>query len=241
MTERRGRIVSIGTAIASYQPIEDDDEPDLSAWPPLNAASMSDEDWAAHDARVAEQNERRRISDDAKRLRQHRARVIDSGFPQRAVEWAEKADETTSLIRRVADWKHEESSVLVLSGSRGCGKTVAAAWWALRRSRSAPVFLRAPTFARSSRYEGDERDDLLRAPSLVLDDLGEEFLDAKGSFLVDLDELIDVFYGGRKPMIITTNCTKDVFLKRYGERIADRLRECGLWFSVGDASLRRKP
>ena len=65
----------------------------------------------------------------------------------------------------------------------------------------------------------------------MLDDLGAEYVDAKGSFLVDLDELIDTYYGDERPLVITTNLTKDDFKARYGARIERRVRECGKWLS----------
>lgn len=226
--EPRGQVIPIGEALR--EAFSDDVGP---------MASWTDEQWAKHDADVAArcaETERTWVQTGTKSAHQ---RLVDNGFPEMALEWAEKADETAPLIRKIADWDPKVSSVLVLSGTRGCGKTVAAAWWA-KRQRVPPLFVRAPTFARSSRYEGDKRDELLRAPGLVLDDLGEEFMDVKGSFLVDLDELVDVYYGSRRPLIITTNCTKDVFVKRYGERIADRMRESAIWFSVSDASRRKR-
>ena len=98
--------------------------------------------------------------------------------------------------------------------------------------------LRAAKFAANSRYDADAREAWMLAPALVLDDLGAEYLDAKGSFLVDLDELIDTFYGDGRPLVITTNTDAAAFKARYGERIVDRLRECGVWLSIADGSMR---
>jgi DNA replication protein DnaC len=74
----------------------------------------------------------------------------------------------------------------------------------------------------------------------VLDDLGSEYADAKGNFLVNLDELIDTFYGDKRPLLITTNCTDSEFKQRYGARIVDRIRECGSFYGIRTASLRGK-
>jgi DNA replication protein DnaC len=232
--DRRGQVVPISDSVREFfaaLPDEDDIRP----------PQWTDEEWAEHDAKVKAGRERSDREATEKQMRSRLARFAESGFPERAIEAAGKADESAALIRRVASWKLGEQCVLVLSGSRGCGKTVAATWWAMSHAPSDAMFVRAATLARSSRYDRDDRDALLRASALVLDDLGEEFMDAKGSFLVDLDELIDVFYGRKRPLLITTNCTKDVFVKRYGARIEDRLRECGSWFSVGEVSQRRKP
>ena len=166
--------------------------------------------------------------------------LLDAGFPRRAIEHALAADESNEMIARLRDWDVRRDNVFVMSGSKGIGKTVAAAWWALRR-KSPPLFVRAATFAASSRYDRSDSDGKgrwLAASALVLDDLGAEFLDAKGSFLVDLDELVDVFYGDRRPLLITTNCPRGEFVKRYGERIVDRIRECGVFFEWSCPSLR---
>lgn len=204
---------------------------------PASVMSMTDEQWAEHDARVAASIEAERTAQSADRQRGKRAGLSKAGFPARALEAARVADESKSAIVRVKSWEPEDESVLVLSGSPGCGKTVAAAWWAMRRNQP-PAFVRATTFAASSRYDRETRAAWFSAEAMVLDDLGTEYLDAKGSFLVDLDELLDVFYGDRKPLLITTNCTTTVFRERYGARVVDRIRECGSWFSTKDTSLR---
>lgn len=201
-----------------------------SAFPSF--ATMTDEQWAERDARVGAE-----LAAVRSRPEHTIGALVERGFPRRAAEQAAIADETRSAICRLSRWLDAPDGVLVIGGTKGCGKTVAGAWWALRIARPAR-FVRAASFAASSRYDRDERALLLKAPALVLDDLGAEYLDASGSFLVDLDELIDVFYGDRKPLLITTNCTRDEFKARYGERVADRMRECGSYFAIADGSLR---
>jgi DNA replication protein DnaC len=202
--------------------------------------SWTDEQWAEHDAKVAAQRVEsdRKASEDEQRAR--RSRLTDAGWPQRALDSAEAADVTKPAVARALGWDVAVESVLVLSGPPGCGKTTAAARWALTRNWS-PRFLRATSFAASSRYDQEQRDTWMRAGALVLDDLGAEYADTKGNFLVDLDELVDTFYGDKRPLLITTNCSAEDFKKRYGQRVVDRLRECGSWFSANNASLRRKP
>ena len=199
--------------------------------------SLTDEQWAEHDARVAVERAKEAAEEAADQEARRYGRLTKAGFPQRALDAVRTADEAKSAIARIKTWDPEKSSVLVLSGAAGCGKTVAATWWALRHARST-IFVRASTFAASSRYDRETRAAWFAASAMVLDDLGTEYLDAKGSFLVDLDELIDVYYGDRKPLIITTNCKAEVFGKRYGERIVDRIRECGVFFAASGGSLR---
>lgn len=200
---------------------------------------LSDEEWNARDAEIQRkrQAEGSETAADVQRLRMNEFR--ERGFPLRALEAAAKADEARSAVARAAKWDPSEDSMLVLSGPAGCGKTVAAVWWAWTRAPR-PLFLRSTTLAASSRYDREERASWLGAKSLVLDDLGTEYADSKGNYQVDLDELFDVFYGDRKPLLVTTNCTKDEFAQRYGVRVMDRLRECGSWFSINAESLRRK-
>lgn len=220
--QRTGQVIPISAAVAHAAPDFDPSKvtaDDLAAW-----------------RRRQQHEDRDRIA----RVDANRAGVIAAGFPRRAVEFAAKIDADHPVIARLGTWDLDEISALILSGPKGVGKTVAAAWWSLRR-KAAPLFLRASTFAASSRYNRDERERWMGASALVLDDLGAEYVDAKGSFLVDLDELVDVFYGDKRPLLITTNCGAGAFKERYGERIADRIRECGAFFEWSGPSFRGRP
>jgi DNA replication protein DnaC len=139
----------------------------------------------------------------------------------------------------------------------GVGKTVAGSWWiwdfvhdwrnwkgrddCKQFVPKKPVFVTATQLARASRYEDATMDRLLTASRLVIDDLGSEYSDAKGFFRSLLDEVVNVRYSMRRPLLITTNVGPEVFTERYGERIMDRLRECGAFTGIGGPSLRRKP
>jgi DNA replication protein DnaC len=202
---------------------------------PISAMSdWTDEQWAEHDARVA--------ADRAPSVLPVLARtpLEDLGWPARALSEARAADLTRPAVARMLAHDFDKHNVVVLSGAAGCGKTVGAARWAMDRHKRA-TFVRASTFAAGSRYNAEQREAWYEAQALVLDDLGAEYLDAKGSFLVDLDELVDTYYGGMRPLVITTNCTGKQFQERYGARVWDRLRECAKWISVAGESLRRSP
>lgn len=199
----------------------------------------TDEQWAEHDAKVAAQRAEQERQETEQKTKSRASDLSDAGWPTRAIEAARVADETKPAVARVLAWNSREENVLVLSGQPGCGKTTAAAVWALRRAW-APVFLRATAFAASSRYDQERRENWLRADALVLDDLGAEYADTKGNFLVDLDELVDTFYGDKRPLLITTNCTDVEFKQRYGARIVDRIRECGSFYGIRTGSLRGK-
>ena len=99
--------------------------------------------------------------------------------------------------------------------------------------------MRASAFEAGGRYDRVLRERWQRCSALVLDDLGAEYKDGKGNLLADLDELIDVYVGRRARLIITTNLTPEKFHKRYGERIASRLRENARWKSISATDMRK--
>ena len=72
----------------------------------------------------------------------------------------------------------------------------------------------------------DAEDQIRRYPLMVIDDLGTEETDAKN--LSVINEIIDMRYQARKPLIITSNFALDDLYKGtgvYGDRITSRLRE----------------
>ncbi len=100
------------------------------------------------------------------------------------------------------------------------------------------VFVDVSKLARLSRYRSDDMDPLEEALLLVIDDLGMEYADEKGSFLSTLDGLFNARYAAQLYTVITTNLPAKAFKARYGERIADRIRECGRFVELSDKSLR---
>lgn len=173
----------------------------------------------------------------ARRREELRRNAPREGWPLRALEAAD-SHASTDAVQKALAWDYSARNVAVLSGPPGTGKTVAAATWMLHTTWGMQ-FVRSATFAASSRYDHETRDRWFGASGLVLDDLGAEYLDGKGSFMVDLDELVDTYYGNRRPLIITTNLTADEFKKRYGNRVEDRIRECAQWITVTGSSMRR--
>lgn len=171
-------------------------------------------------------------------LQGRRARLDELRWPARALDFAERPDDTEAM-RVVRAWDRQ-GLVFVLSGGKGTGKTVAAAWRALNDpSPAAFRFVRAATLVRTSRFS-DECAELLDAPALCIDDLGAEYNDAKGSFLADFEEIVDTFYSDRRRLIITTNLPGKEFKLRYGARVVDRITECAEWRHIEGRSMRAR-
>ncbi len=168
--------------------------------------------------------------------------VERAGWPRHAVAEAQRADETRPCLAGMAAIHAAKDPpwLVVISGRVGCGKTVAAAWWAIRQ---APIveFVSATEYLQASRYDGSRARWRL-AEALVLDDIGTEYLDERGSALVDLTDLVNEFYSRKRSLVMTTNLEAEAFKARYGDRVADRIREIGGWRSFRNApSLREAP
>ncbi|MDQ3295825.1 MAG: hypothetical protein M3619_04525 [Myxococcota bacterium] len=154
-------------------------------------------------------------------------------------------DKLAPAVVAIEKWsKDPKHPIAVLAGPPGTGKTSAAVLWQMLHadgdSKRIPKWIIAAEFARSSRYD-DDRDKVLDAHALVLDDLGAEYADVKGSFRTDLDELVDRYYSDNRRLLITSNLDWKTFEERYGARVTDRLAEAGVWIPVTGASRRRKP
>lgn len=195
---------------------------------------LTDEEWQQRDAQIRAEVSATESAPKLDRL----SRLEELGFPRRAIRSIRHGATPPPAIARLRDAVGDDVGIVVVSGPKGVGKTVAVTWWAAQR-RDRVRFVRASELLASSRYDREARDDLFSS-ALVVDDLGAEYADQKGSFAADLDELVDVFYSQMRPLLITTNCNQQEFRERYGERIADRLRECGRWISMTGDSLRGK-
>lgn len=123
--------------------------------------------------------------------------------------------------------------ITVLSGGVGCGKSLAAAVWV-----GGGMFVSSALLSRWPRYEMAEMRRLLMGNRLVIDDLGTEYMDDKGNFMAVLDECVNDRYSNDRPTMITTNLKAEDFRKRYGDRIADRVRDNGRFISLSDMSRR---
>lgn len=194
----------------------------------------------AREREIAEIREREEAEERERAHEARRHRMLDAGWQPRELTSAKQADESKQAIVHVKGWDPARTNILIVAGTKGCGKTTAAAWWALRQPR-VPRFISAIELSRSSRYNEDKRESLLKCHALVVDDLGAEWNDSKGSFRVDVDEVVNAFYRGMRPLLITTNiATIEEFRGAYGERVVDRLRECATWGTCTNESLRQR-
>lgn len=129
------------------------------------------------------------------------------------------------------------TTIVVLSGERGAGKTLAAAVW-LWHYR--PQMVRSTATSRAfvpydvhDDMKPDKREEMSRAAALVLDDAGaEKDREAMATTLVRR-------YRGALPTVITTNLSRADFEDHFGARVWDRMREVARFESCGARSLRR--
>jgi hypothetical protein len=220
-------------------------------------SSMTDEEWAAKDALVSAEAAQDARSAAERRAGVVRGRWLEQGVSERLLRIVldgELAPTPALLAAREHDEKRK--CFLVLTGSPGCGKSTAAAWWIMNGTRGdVPGYMRpmlklarfitASEFLVMPRFDHGEQEGTQRslrwASALVLDDLGTEYADARGCFMSDLDALINHRYANFLPTVITTNATQSEFFKRYSERIIDRLRECAEFVGVAKPTLRARP
>lgn len=71
-------------------------------------------------------------------------------------------------------------------------------------------------------------DRMRRSPMLAIDDLGVENVEVRsyGNITTPVTELLSHRYERRLLTIISTNLPPRIIGERYGERVADRMREC---------------
>lgn len=225
---------------------------------------LRDPDYLAEqerrEAEKAKWAEERARADAAERERQKRVRLVDRGIPVKDVEalvGGRLRDTTALSIAR--GWWESDATCLVLSGTRGCGKTTAAAWCVAQepredkyadrawprygseppaRAHRNPLFIDVSKLQRASRYDEEQMWTIELASTLAIDDLGMEYADAKGSFAALFDGVFNTRYANAMKTVITTNLTAADFKVRYGERVTDRMRECGRFVELNDPSLR---
>lgn len=141
---------------------------------------------------------------------------------------------------------------LVLAGTVGSGKTCGATLTLLEAAaakerwteRDTPRFWNAAAVALGALLgkAGEEvLEEAIRAPVLVIEDLGAESMVGADVWLSMLGVVVDARYRAEAITIITTNLDMAALRKRYGERVADRLRQCARLKGTEAASMRKAP
>lgn len=179
-------------------------------------------------------------------------RLVEAGVPKRIRrQLLSGAVDDTTAVSRMREWAASGSWCLVLSATKGAGKSFAAGLWlwdsgygsgprSLKDpSRTLPRWWPASELMCLDGYGDEYRQVCQMHGPLVVDDLGCEYGDAKGYFNQRLDRLIDARYREELPTLITTNLSAREFKDRYQERVADRIREGGVFFGFRTTSMRR--
>jgi DNA replication protein DnaC len=182
------------------------------------------------------------------------SRVVPHRAYRASCWYFNRAFVVTDAIRALATWHAKRdnslSSIVVLAGPPGTGKTTAVVWYAMNRLVEDAAtgtnlhWYSAPALARMKRT-GPEREEVVRSmeENVVIDDLGAEHVSGSRAddWRADVDELVDAIYRSVCGIaLITTNLTAAELRNRYGARVADRLRECGTWIPVVGKSMRGK-
>jgi DNA replication protein DnaC len=197
-----------------------------------------------YQAQFKQEHDRAEEAREAKELHISALRVLDDVPRVRSVIESEKI-ERTEAVDAVDDFTAKPSLwCLLLLGGVGAGKSTAAGKAAVdaRRSRRASVQWLRPAIESLNPAFGDEARGKVNSwrgcGLLVVDDIGTEMMTP--TWQQCLDDVFDHRYQHSLRTIITSNLGGEEFKKRYGERIADRIREDGMVVTLANKSLRRK-
>jgi hypothetical protein len=131
----------------------------------------------------------------------------------------------------------DQQTFLVLAGSVGLRKS-GSACWALMQTEGR--YVSAPHLFKLA-IEREYRDEFVRvcnAPLLVIDELSTEFTDDKGVFYGIHQRLIQDRYVGMLKTIETYNGPAANYRELYGERVASRINESGVFVELGGKDVR---
>jgi DNA replication protein DnaC len=169
------------------------------------------------------------------------------GVPLRYRDDLRRLRETPAIAhaRRFLALDRRDKWALVLGGDKGQGKSVAAAWWLSQVARDvklSPAAFRRWWSVNDLQRLGNwapELEQLWSVQTLVIDDLGAEFSDAKGNWASMLYGLVEKRSANYLRTLITTNLGGPDMRARYDERIVDRLASGALFAGVTGKSMRR--
>lgn len=180
--------------------------------------------------------------EDAK-LRQQKRRSLgrDAGIPPLVLEDLAKL-ERLPVIEAVDAWLASPKGWLVLGGTIGTGKSVAAGY-ALTQSiaaRKRGAWMSSSGFAaKVGGFSGvAEAERLKHIDVLVLDDFGTEHLNSFTEAL--FFEVLSARHENGVRTVITHNLDKPVLRQRLGSRLADRVVSSCAYVECSGESMRRK-
>lgn len=134
----------------------------------------------------------------------------------------------TKALKHARDYlegSYKSGSVLILAGSVGVGKTVAASYVI---SQVGGISMYSPDLQEA--FVNNRCEALKTTNFLLIDDFGVEY---KKEFLYSkLDALIHHRHKDMRATIITTNLTDEEFKEEYKGRISSRIREWGYFVNV---------
>lgn len=165
-----------------------------------------------------------------------------SGVGLRDIGAATSPSDTPALREAKAWWEEPTKPTwLVLVGTKGTGKTVAASWLVLQAlySRQTAKYVRAAELVRLSSFdEGRTQLEFLkRVDLLVVDDFGTEHRTDYGAGL--LFDVFDSRHADRVRTVVTTNGSDRRSIEMsLGERLMDRVESDGWLRKVSGKSLR---
>jgi DNA replication protein DnaC len=166
--------------------------------------------------------------------------LIRIGIPERTVRAAISAVDTEATQNALG----AKECIVVLAGHTGVGKSVAACIWLYETAigrEECMRWIQSGDLARGFSYDHESFNTLTNVFALVIDDFGVEYLDEKGRFKTTLEEVLSRRFAKMRRTFITTNIVDpEEFSLRYGDRIASRIHEDGVFIVCGGVDLRRK-
>jgi DNA replication protein DnaC len=191
--------------------------------------------WAAEDASKAQREKHEK--DEARWAMIRRFKLpITEADEQRLFN---RTVEDRGMVQAVRRWEASDKPWIMLAGTVGRGKTIAAADALVRRERGRYVAARELERVFAARYgaEVEQQEAICNIPFLVIDDIGRE-RDADGM----KDALLEVVdrRRGRMRTIAITNMHKAAFVERYADvRLHSRLDESAAWYAEKGDDMRR--
>lgn len=144
----------------------------------------------------------------------------------------------TEPLTTVQGWLENRKRVnlLVLAGTKGVGKTLAACYALSRYSRGMP---NGRYILANAVLDPDTKlRHIASVPLLVIDQLGNEYVANREWGDARFTELLDRRYSDLLPTILVGNVNEEGFRLRYGSLVMDRLAGDGLFRSFQARSLR---